>query len=211
MDEGVLYVPGEYCYPAEGEPVRQESHPAELRRANGANIRRGIEAAGPGHPSVRPNRHEVLRTVPRSKHSPTAQAIRITRPAAAFSRLMIVDRYLLRQFVQTLLDLLLQPEGLYIVIDGFAQPRGVHQLRPETGRPAGGDGRVLRLSLAVVLRQHEHMLTLIAAMFTVTWIQRHNELTALEAAGIPKAASHSAGDRGRGRDQPGQRSPIASS
>ena len=34
---------------------------------------------------------------------------------------------------------------------------------------------------------HGHMLTLIAAMFTVTWIQRHNELTALEAAGMPKA------------------------
>jgi len=31
------------------------------------------------------------------------------------------------------------------------------------------------------------ILTLIAAMFTVTWIQRHNELTALQAAGIPKS------------------------
>jgi lipopolysaccharide export system permease protein len=30
-------------------------------------------------------------------------------------------------------------------------------------------------------------MTLIAAMFTVTWIQRHNELTALEAAGIPRS------------------------
>ncbi len=30
------------------------------------------------------------------------------------------------------------------------------------------------------------ILTLIAAMFTVTWIQRHNELTALQAAGIAK-------------------------
>ncbi len=24
-------------------------------------------------------------------------------------------------------------------------------------------------------------------MFTVTWIQRHNELTAIEAAGMPKS------------------------
>jgi lipopolysaccharide export system permease protein len=31
------------------------------------------------------------------------------------------------------------------------------------------------------------VLTLIAAMFTVTWIQRHNELTALQAAGIAKS------------------------
>jgi len=30
------------------------------------------------------------------------------------------------------------------------------------------------------------ILTLMAAMFTVTWIQRHNELTALMAAGIPR-------------------------
>ena len=43
-----------------------------------------------------------------------------------------------------------------------------------------------------------HILTLIAAMFTVTWIQRHNELTALEAAGILEVADHQADDR-RGR------------
>ena len=30
------------------------------------------------------------------------------------------------------------------------------------------------------------MISLIAAMFTVTWIQRHNEMTALMAAGISR-------------------------
>jgi 2-aminoadipate transaminase len=29
--EGVLYVPGEYCYPVEGEPLRRNMNPAEFR------------------------------------------------------------------------------------------------------------------------------------------------------------------------------------
>jgi 2-aminoadipate transaminase len=46
LDEGVLYVPGEYCYPAEGEPVRRNRVRLSFGVQNADNIRRGIEALG---------------------------------------------------------------------------------------------------------------------------------------------------------------------
>ena len=44
LDEGVLYVPGEYCYPAEGEPVRTNRIRLSFGVQSAENIRRGIEA-----------------------------------------------------------------------------------------------------------------------------------------------------------------------
>ena len=44
LDEGVLYVPGEYCYPTEGEPRRADRIRLSFGVENAPNIRRGIEA-----------------------------------------------------------------------------------------------------------------------------------------------------------------------
>ncbi|HEV3137175.1 MAG TPA: PLP-dependent aminotransferase family protein [Pirellulales bacterium] len=44
LDEGVLYVPGEYCYPAEGEPRRADRIRLSFGVETAGNIRRGIEA-----------------------------------------------------------------------------------------------------------------------------------------------------------------------
>jgi lipopolysaccharide export system permease protein len=102
-------------------------------------------------------------------------------------RLLIIDRYLLRQFAQTFAICFFSLTGLYIVIDGF----GNLEEFIEYGKKQG--------SLLAVMSQYygyrslsffdstSPVLTLIAAMFTVTWIQRHNELTALLAAGVPKS------------------------
>ncbi len=46
LAEGVLYVPGEYCYPAEGEPCRQNRIRLSFGVQTPANIRLGIEALG---------------------------------------------------------------------------------------------------------------------------------------------------------------------
>jgi lipopolysaccharide export system permease protein len=101
-------------------------------------------------------------------------------------KLLIVDRYLLRQFLQTFLISFCSLNGLFIVIDGF----GNLEEFITYGKSHGG-------LLAVMVDYYgyrslsffdstSNILTLIAAMFTITWITRHNELTALEAAGIPK-------------------------
>lgn len=44
MDEGVLYVPGEYCFPTGGEPIRKNTIRLSFGVQSPANIRRGIEA-----------------------------------------------------------------------------------------------------------------------------------------------------------------------
>jgi len=44
MDEGMLYVPGEYCYPAEGAPPRKNMIRLSFGVQSPANIRRGVEA-----------------------------------------------------------------------------------------------------------------------------------------------------------------------
>ena len=44
MNEGVLYVPGEYCYPGEGEPRRPSTIRLSFGVQNAVNIRRGIAA-----------------------------------------------------------------------------------------------------------------------------------------------------------------------
>ncbi len=44
MDEGVLYVPGEYCYPAEGQACRKNTMRLSFGVQTAENLRRGIEA-----------------------------------------------------------------------------------------------------------------------------------------------------------------------
>jgi 2-aminoadipate transaminase len=44
LAEGVLYVPGEYCYPAAGEPVRRDRIRLSFGVQSAENIRRGVES-----------------------------------------------------------------------------------------------------------------------------------------------------------------------
>ncbi len=44
LAEGVLYVPGEYCYPSEGEPARKDRIRLSFGVQSVENIRRGIDA-----------------------------------------------------------------------------------------------------------------------------------------------------------------------
>ncbi|MEM9185364.1 MAG: LptF/LptG family permease [Planctomycetota bacterium] len=98
----------------------------------------------------------------------------------------IVDRYVLRQFVQFYLICFLSLTGLYVVIDAFGK------LDHFTDHAAAGGGLLATIgryygyqSLAFFNRT-SGILALVAAMFTVTWSQRHNEVTALLAAGVPR-------------------------
>jgi lipopolysaccharide export system permease protein len=98
----------------------------------------------------------------------------------------IIDRYLLRQFVWTFVVCYVSLTGLYIVLDAFTHLE-------EFLRYAQKEGSVLALMAAHYsyrgiwfFDQFAGLLTLIAAMFTVTWIQRHNEMTALMSAGVSR-------------------------
>lgn len=97
-----------------------------------------------------------------------------------------IDRYLLAQFLKVFVICFFSLTGLYIVIDGFSNLDDFMIYADKHGQllPVMGEYYAYR-SLSFFDRT-SGILTLIAAMFTVTWIQRHNELTALEAAGLSK-------------------------
>ncbi|MFH1922194.1 MAG: LptF/LptG family permease [Planctomycetota bacterium] len=98
----------------------------------------------------------------------------------------IIDRYLLRQFAWTFVICYVSLTGLYVVFDAFTNLE-------EFLRCAHMEGGLLALMFShysyqgiVFFDWTAGLLALIAAMFTVTWIQRHNEMTALLAAGLPR-------------------------
>lgn len=100
--------------------------------------------------------------------------------------LLIVDRYMLRQFVQTFLICFCSLTGLYIVIDAFTNLEEFITYSRDRGSIMAIMGEYYAYRTLSFFDSTSHVITLIAAMFTVTWIQRHNELTALEAAGISR-------------------------
>lgn len=100
--------------------------------------------------------------------------------------LRIVDRYLLRQFVQVLFICFLSMAGLYVVIDAFGHLDHFVDFAEQHGNLFAILGEYYGYRSLEFFDRTSGILSLIAAMFTVTWIQRHQELTALLAAGIPK-------------------------
>jgi lipopolysaccharide export system permease protein len=98
----------------------------------------------------------------------------------------ILDLYLLKQFMQVLVICFCSMAGLYVVIDAFGHLDHFVDFANENG------------NLLIILAEYygyrtleffdrtSGLLALIGAMFTVTWIERHQEMVALLAAGIPR-------------------------
>jgi lipopolysaccharide export system permease protein len=107
----------------------------------------------------------------------------MSRPGAGITR---IDRYLLRQFALVFVICYISFTGLFIVFDAFNN-------LDEFIEAAGKQGTLLGLLFeyysyrcVVFFDRACGGLALVAAMFTVTWIQRYNELVALMAAGISR-------------------------
>jgi len=99
----------------------------------------------------------------------------------------IIDRYLLLSFAKSLAICFFSLTGLYLIIDAFSN---LDEFLLYSER---GDG-ILRVlaeyygaRILAFFDLTSSVLALIAAIFTLTWLQRHNEMTALLAAGIPKS------------------------
>ena len=99
----------------------------------------------------------------------------------------ILDRYVLRQFLQSFLICFLSLAGLYVVFDAFtnledfiacAQKQGTHLLALI--------GSYYSFQTLLFFDRTSGLMTLIAAMFTVSWLQRHNEIVAMQSAGISR-------------------------
>ena len=95
----------------------------------------------------------------------------------------ILDRYLLRQFLQNFFICFFSLTGLYIVMDAFAKLESFMRAR---GNLLVNMGKYYAYHIDSFFDQTSGILTLIAAMFTIAIFQRDNELIALQAAGIAK-------------------------
>jgi lipopolysaccharide export system permease protein len=98
----------------------------------------------------------------------------------------IIDRYLLRQFLQTFVICFVSLTGLYIVFDALSNLDSFLKCAEKQGNLMVLMGSYYSYRALFFFDRTAGMLALVSAMFTITWIQRHNELTALMAAGVPR-------------------------
>lgn len=101
-------------------------------------------------------------------------------------RFPLVDRYVLSLFLRVFLICFLCLTGIYVVGDF------VNNLNEfiEIGKAKGGMLRAMAgyysIRAPVFFDSMGRVVALIASVFAITWLQRHNEMTALMAAGISK-------------------------
>lgn len=104
----------------------------------------------------------------------------------AINRAWVVDRYALGLFFKLVLVCFISLAGLYIVIDCFSN---FQEFNSYGRRVEGGILKVLAAYYGARLFWFFDLtagvMAMIAGIFTVTWMQRVNEMTALSAAGTP--------------------------
>ena len=98
----------------------------------------------------------------------------------------IIDRYLLRQYVFTFVVCFVSLTGLYTVIDAFGRLDDFTSGGRSIQQAFSAAAWYYAIQSIGFFNKTSGVLAMIAAMFTVTWTQRHNEMTALLAAGMPR-------------------------
>ena len=98
----------------------------------------------------------------------------------------IIDRYLLRQFIKTFVICYLSLTGLYIVFDAFTHLDEFLSYTDQGHGLLSLIGSYYAYQSILFFELTSGLLTLVAAMFTLAWIERHHELTALMSAGISR-------------------------
>lgn len=99
----------------------------------------------------------------------------------------IIDRYMLRMYLRTLIVCFLSLAGLYIVIDAFTHLDELLELAAQRSSPLGLLCEYYGARVLTFFDRTSALMTLVAATFVATSLQRSNELSALMGAGIPKA------------------------
>ncbi len=100
--------------------------------------------------------------------------------------MLLIDRYLLRQFFTVFGICFCSLAGLYVVADALGHLEEFINAGAKSGGLAAVMAEYYGYRLISFFDRTSGILTLISAMFTLAWFQRHNEMTALMAAGVSK-------------------------
>lgn len=98
----------------------------------------------------------------------------------------VVDRYLLKLFVKILAVCFVSLSGLFVVIHLFTNLDDFQSLADQTGGSVRLSVEFYGPRLLDLFDRTAPILTLLAAVSALAWMQRRQELTAIEAAGVPK-------------------------
>ncbi len=98
----------------------------------------------------------------------------------------IIDRYLLRKFLQTFLICFVSLFGLYVLIELSTNLDNFVRGGEKFGEVLQFVAQYYSFRAVWFFDRVSGFLALISAMFTVAWIQRHNEMIALMAAGVSR-------------------------
>ena len=98
----------------------------------------------------------------------------------------LFDRYLLGTFIKILVISFLSLTGLFVVIDMFGNLEEFISYADREGSLLQVLSSYYGARVLSFFDRISGLLALVAAIFTITWFQRTNELTAVMAAGIPR-------------------------
>jgi len=98
----------------------------------------------------------------------------------------VVDRYLLTLFFKILLVCLVSLSGLFVVIHLFTNLDDFQTLADQNGGAFRLGIEFYGPRLLDLFDRTAPILTLLAAVSAMAWMQRRQELTAIEAAGVPR-------------------------
>ena len=98
--------------------------------------------------------------------------------------LRILDRERYWAFIKAYFICFFALVGLYVVIDAFSNLDEFEEWADSTPALFYNMGRYYLIKMSVMYDQMCGIITMMAAIFTVTWMQKNNELLAMLAAGI---------------------------
>lgn len=99
---------------------------------------------------------------------------------------MLIDRYIARAQLHAFLIVFISLAGLTFVVDAFTNIEEFIAHAPEAGGLARVLGAYYGYRLISFFDATSPVISLASAMFALSWLERHNELTALLAAGVTR-------------------------
>ena len=99
---------------------------------------------------------------------------------------MLIDRYLSRAMIQSAVIVFVSLAGLYLVFDAFTNLDSLLGNAAEMGGVAALLASYYGCRMVWFFDATSQVVTLAGAMFALSWLERHNELTALLAAGVTR-------------------------